>query len=188
MPTWTTRPSDAAIISRLLESRGYRVGIIAQPDWKDPEESVRRPRAGPAWRFLVTAGNMDSMVNHYSVSKKTARDQDAYTPGGVMGKRPDYAVTVATATCSAGSYPARAGHRRRESRPVSAALRHYDYWSGKSPAGPVLLDSQADLVTYGMGEHSIVEIADALERGHSTCYGHHLSLPGLPVKTKELPG
>ena len=80
-----------AIISRLLESRGYRVGIISQPDWKD-EESIQilgKPRLA----FLVSSGNMDSMVNHYSVSKRR-RETDSYTPGGVMGKRPDYAVVV----------------------------------------------------------------------------------------------
>ena len=80
-----------AIISRLLEAHGYKVGIIAQPDWKDKRsiEVLGRPRLG----FLVSAGNMDSMVNHYSVSRKL-RKEDSYTPGGVMGKRPDYAVTV----------------------------------------------------------------------------------------------
>ena len=80
-----------AIISRLLEAHGYRVGIISQPDWKTKEsiQTFGRPRLG----FLVSAGNMDSMVNHYSVSKKR-RKEDAYTPGGVMGKRPDYAVVV----------------------------------------------------------------------------------------------
>ena len=80
-----------AIITRLLEAHGYKVGIIAQPDWKDPE-SIRvlgEPRLG----FFVSGGNMDSMVNHYSVSKKR-RQQDSYTPGGVMGKRPDYATVV----------------------------------------------------------------------------------------------
>ena len=80
-----------AIISRLLEAHGYKVGIIAQPDWKDNKsiQILGRPRLG----FLVSAGNMDSMVNHYSVSKKR-RKEDSYTPGGVMGKRPDYAVVV----------------------------------------------------------------------------------------------
>ena len=80
-----------AIISRVLESRGFKVGIIAQPDWRDKRsvQVLGRPRLG----FLVSAGNMDSMVNHYSVSKKR-RKNDSYTPGGVMGKRPDYAVCV----------------------------------------------------------------------------------------------
>ena len=149
----------SAIISRLLESRGYRVGIIAQPDWKDPESIavLGRPRLG----FLVSGGNMDSMVNHYSVSKKR-RSQDAYTPGGVMGKRPDYATVVY-------------GNLIRRTYPdvpviiggIEASLRrlgHYDYWSNKVKRS-ILLDSQADLISYGMGEHSIVEIADALNAG-----------------------
>ena len=87
-----------AIISRVLESRGFKVGIIPQPDWRHKEsvQILGRPRLG----FLVSAGNMDSMVNHYSVSKKRRRT-DSYTPGGVMGRRPDYAVTVCTAVSSA---------------------------------------------------------------------------------------
>ena len=148
-----------AIISRLLEARGYKVGIIAQPDWKDPE-SIRilgKPRLG----FLVSAGNMDSMVNHYSVSKKR-RQQDSYTPGGVMGKRPDYA-TVVYCNLIRSVYKDAAiiiGG-------IEASLRrlaHYDYWSNKLKRS-ILLDSQADLISYGMGEHSIVEIADALNSG-----------------------
>ena len=80
-----------AVISRVLQAHGYKVGILAQPDWKDPGSisALGEPRLG----FLVTAGNMDSMVNHYSVSKKR-RSMDAYTPGGIMGKRPDYATVV----------------------------------------------------------------------------------------------
>ncbi len=148
-----------AIISRVLESRGYRVAMLPQPDWRD-DDAVRefgRPRLG----FLVSGGNMDSMVNHYSVSKKR-RKQDAYTPGGVMGKRPDYAVVV---YCN---------YIRRVYKDVpiiiggiEASLRrlaHYDYWSDGLKRS-ILLDSQADLISYGMGEHSIVEIADALDSG-----------------------
>ena len=148
-----------AIISRLLEARGYKVGIIAQPDWKDPEsiQILGKPRLG----FLVSAGNMDSMVNHYSVSKKR-RQQDSYTPGGVMGKRPDYA-TVVFCNLIRSVYKDAAiiiGG-------IEASLRrlaHYDYWSNKLKRS-ILLDSQADLISYGMGEHSIVEIADALNSG-----------------------
>ena len=148
-----------AIISRLLEARGYKVGIIAQPDWKDPEsiQILGKPRLG----FLVSAGNMDSMVNHYSVSKKR-RQQDSYTPGGVMGKRPDYA-TVVYSNLIRSVYKDAAiiiGG-------IEASLRrlaHYDYWSNKLKRS-ILLDSQADLISYGMGEHSIVEIADALNSG-----------------------
>ena len=148
-----------AIISRLLESHGYKVGIIAQPDWKDKKsiEALGRPRLG----FLVSAGNMDSMVNHYSVSKKH-RMEDSYTPGGVMGKRPDYAVVVYCNLIRSvyKDIPIIAGG-------IEASLRrlaHYDYWSDKLKRS-VLLDSQADMISYGMGEHSIVEIADALDSG-----------------------
>ena len=148
-----------AIISRLLESRGYKVGIISQPDWKEPAsiQVLGRPRLG----FLVSAGNMDSMVNHYSVSKKR-RQQDSYTPGGVMGKRPDYA-TVVYCNLIRSVYKDAAiiiGG-------IEASLRrlaHYDYWANKLKRS-ILLDSQADLISYGMGELSIVEIADALDSG-----------------------
>ena len=147
-----------AIISRLLEAHGYKVGIIAQPDWKD-EQSIRilgEPRLG----FLVSAGNMDSMVNHYSVSKKR-RSKDSYTPGGVMGKRPDYATVVyCNLIRTFSKKPLIVGG-------IEASLRrlaHYDYWSGRLKRS-ILLDSQADLISYGMGERSIVEIADALNSG-----------------------
>ncbi len=148
-----------AIISRVLEAHGYKVGIIAQPDWKDKKSItvLGKPRLG----FLVSAGNMDSMVNHYSVSKKR-RGEDSYTPGGVMGKRPDYAVIV---------YSNLIRSVYRDSPiilgGIEASLRrlaHYDYWSNKLKRS-VLLDSQADLISYGMGERSIVEIADALNSG-----------------------
>lgn len=148
-----------AIIARLLESHGYTVGIIAQPDWKDDSSIsvLGTPRLG----FLVSAGNMDSMVNHYSVSKKR-RSTDAYTPGGVMGKRPDYATVVYCNLI----------RRTYKNTPViiggiEASLRrlaHYDYWSDKVKRS-ILLDSGADLISYGMGERSIVEIADALNAG-----------------------
>ena len=148
-----------AIISRVLESRGYRVRIISQPDWKKPEsiQIFGEPRLG----FLVSAGNMDSMVNHYSVSKKH-RKTDAYTPGGEMGRRPDYACVVY-------------GNLIRQTYKktpvilggIEASLRrlaHYDYWSDRLKRS-VLLDSGADIISYGMGERSIAEIADALDAG-----------------------
>ena len=148
-----------AIISRLLEAHGYKVGIIAQPDWKDNKsiQILGRPRLG----FLVSAGNMDSMVNHYSVSKKR-RKEDSYTPGGVMGKRPDYAVVVYCNLIRSvyKDVPIIAGG-------IEASLRrlaHYDYWSNKMKRS-ILLDAQADIISYGMGEHSIVELADALDSG-----------------------
>ena len=148
-----------AIISRVLESAGYTVGIISQPDWKNPKsiDIFGRPRLG----FLVSGGNMDSMVNHYSVTKHR-RKTDAFTPGGVMGKRPDYA-TVVYCNLIRQTYkdvPILIGG-------IEASLRrlaHYDYWS-ESMKRSILLDSQADLLMYGMGEKSIVEIADALNSG-----------------------
>lgn len=149
----------AAMISRLLESRGYRVGIIAQPDWKN-KESIRvfgEPRLG----FLVSAGNMDSMVNHYTVSKKH-RQKDAYSPGGQMGLRPDRAVIVYSNLIRQ-TYK----HTPIILGGIEASLRrlaHYDYWDNKVKHS-VLLDSGADLLSYGMGEHSILEIAEALDGG-----------------------
>ena len=148
-----------AIISRVLESHGYKVGIISQPDWKD-EQSVQilgEPRLG----FLVSAGNMDTMVNHYTVAKKR-RSQDAYTPGGVIGKRPDRATIVYCNLL----------RRVYKKKPIiiggiEASLRrlgHYDYWADTVKRS-ILLDSGADLLSYGMGEKSIVEIADALDSG-----------------------
>lgn len=148
-----------AIISRLLEAHEYKVGIIAQPDWKDGSSVMvlGQPRLG----FLVSSGNMDSMVNHYSVSKKW-RKEDSYTPGGVMGKRPDYAAVVY-------SNLIRSVYRNSPIiiGGIEASLRrlaHYDYWSDKLKRS-ILLDAQADLVSYGMGERSIIEIADALNSG-----------------------
>ena len=148
-----------AIISRVLESRGFRVGIISQPDWIN-DESVcvfGEPRLG----FLVSGGNMDPMVNHYTVSKKK-RKTDAYTPGGVIGKRPDHATVVYCNLI----------RRTYKNTPIiiggiEASLRrmaHYDYWSD-SLKRSILLDSQADIISYGMGERSIVEIAEALDSG-----------------------
>ncbi|MBQ2902084.1 MAG: YgiQ family radical SAM protein [Agathobacter sp.] len=148
-----------AIISRILESRGFSVGIISQPDWKDDDSIsiMGEPRLG----FLVSGGNMDSMVNHYSVSKKR-RESDSFTPGGIMGKRPDYATVVYCNLI----------RRTYKKTPIiiggiEASLRrlaHYDYWSNKVKRS-ILLDSGADLISYGMGERSIVEIAEALESG-----------------------
>ena len=148
-----------AIITRVLEHAGYRVGIICQPDWTDPESiaALGEPRLG----FLVSAGNMDSMVNRYTVNKKP-RHEDAYTPGGEAGRRPNRAVTVYGNLI----------RRTYKDKPIiiggiEASLRrlaHYDYWQDKLKRS-VLLDSSADLLLYGMGEHSIVEVADALDGG-----------------------
>ena len=145
----------------MLESHGYKVGFIAQPDWNDPESIAvfGEPRLG----FLVSAGNMDSMVNHYTVNKKRRHD-DAYTPGGKDGARPNHAAVVYSNLI----------RRTFKETPIilggiEASLRrlaHYDYWSD-SLKRSILLDSGADLISYGMGERSIVEIADALAAGLS---------------------
>ncbi len=148
-----------AIISRVLEHAGYRVGILSQPDWKNPASI--RALGEPRLAFLVMGGNMDSMVNHYSVSKKR-RKSDAFTPGGVMGRRPDYA-TVVYCNLIRRSFP----HTPIVVGGIEASLRrlaHYDYWSDKLKRS-LLLDAQADLLLYGMGERSIVEVADALDSG-----------------------
>ena len=167
-----------AIISRVLESRGFKVGIIAQPDWKN-EKSINvfgRPRLG----FLVSGGNMDPMVNHYTVSKKR-RKTDAYTPGGVIGKRPDHATVVYCNLIK----------KLYKDSPIiiggiEASLRrlaHYDYWSD-SLKRSILLDSQADIISYGMGEHSIVEIAEALDSGLDV--KDVTFIDGTVYKTKEI--
>ena len=149
----------AAIITRLLESRGFRVGMIAQPDWKNPQSVDVFGK--PALGFLVSSGNMDSMVNHYTVAKKR-RKKDAYSPGGEAGRRPDRAVIVYCAMI----------RRLYKDSPIiiggiEASLRrfsHYDYWED-TVRNSILVDSGADLISYGMGEHSIVEIAEALQAG-----------------------
>ena len=148
-----------AIISRVLENAGFKVGIISQPDWKNPNsiKILGEPRLG----FLVMGGNMDSMVNHYSVSKKR-RKTDAFTPGGVMGKRPDHAAVV-YCNLIRRSYP----HKPIVVGGIEASLRrlaHYDYW-GDEMKRSLLLDAQADLLLYGMGERSILQVAEALDSG-----------------------
>ena len=167
-----------AIISRVLEANNYRVGIISQPDWKNRKsiDIYGKPRLG----FIISAGNMDSMVNHYTVSKKR-RHNDAYTPGGVYGKRPDYA-TVVYGNLIRQTYkdvPIIIGG-------IEASLRrlaHYDYWSDTLKRS-VLLDSGADLLLYGMGERSIVEVADALDSGLDI--RDITFIPGTVYKTKSL--
>ena len=148
-----------AVIGRVLESHGYTVVMLSQPDWRRPESI--QVYGEPRLAFLVSSGNMDSMVNHYSVSKKRRRT-DAYTPGGVMGKRPDRADIVY-------SNLIRSVYRHTPIilGGIEASLRrlaHYDYWSDSFKRS-LLLDSGADLISYGMGERSIVEIADALAAG-----------------------
>jgi uncharacterized radical SAM protein YgiQ len=148
-----------AIISRILEANGYKVGIIAQPDWRDPQSvcTLGEPRLG----FLVSSGNMDSMVNHYTVTKHR-RKRDFYSPGGKMGLRPDHA-TVVYGNLIRRTYK----HTPIILGGIEASLRrlaHYDYWSN-SLKRSILLDSGADIIAYGMGEHSVVAIADALDSG-----------------------
>ncbi|MBQ8327355.1 MAG: YgiQ family radical SAM protein [Lachnospiraceae bacterium] len=168
-----------AIISRILVDHGYTVGIIAQPDWKDDTSIsiLGEPRLG----FLVSSGNMDSMVNHYYVSKKH-RESDAYSPNGEAYKRPDHAL-VAYCNLIRRSY---------KKKPIivggiEASLRrlaHYDYWSDSFKRS-VLLDSGADLLIYGMGEKAIVEIADAMNSGIDI---KDISfVRGTVYKTKVLP-
>ena len=169
----------AAIITRLLESRGYSVGMIAQPDWRKKESIAvfGEPRLG----FLVSAGNMDSMVNHYTVAKKH-RKQDAYSPGGKMGLRPDRAVTVYSNLIRQ-TYK----HTPIILGGIEASLRrlaHYDYWSDGMKRS-VLMDAGADLISYGMGEHSILEIAEALDKGFPV--SSITFIPGTVYKTKEMP-
>ncbi len=148
-----------AIITRLLEAHGYRVGIIAQPDWRDPASIC--VFGEPRLAFLISAGNMDSMVNHYTVAKKR-RSSDAYSPGGKAGLRPDRACVVY------GNLVRRTfKHTPIVLGGIEASLRrlaHYDYWSDKLKRS-VLMDAGADLISYGMGEKSIVDIADALASG-----------------------
>ena len=169
-----------AIISRMLESRGYSVGIISQPDWKD-ENSIAI-FGEPRLAFLISAGNMDSMVNHYFVSKKH-RLTDAYTPGGEINKRPDRATAVYGNLI----------RRTYKNTPIiiggiEASLRrmaHYDYWSDSFKRS-ILLDSQADLLLYGMGERSIIEVADALNSGIAV--NDITFIKGTVYKTKSTDG
>ena len=157
-----------AIISRVLQAHGYSVGIIAQPDWKD--DSSINILGEPRLAFLVMGGNMDSMVNHYYVSKKR-RDSDAYTPRGVIGKRPDHAVVT---------YCNLIRHTYKN-KPI--IVGGYDYWSNSFKRS-ILLDGQANLISYGMGEKSIVQIADALASGMDI--KDITYIPGTVFKTKDL--
>jgi uncharacterized radical SAM protein YgiQ len=166
------------VIARTLMDAGYKVGIIAQPDWRDASsiEALGMPRLA----FLISGGNMDSMVNHYYVSKKR-RKTDSFSPGGVMGKRPDRATIVY----------ANLIRQRSKSVPIiiggiEASLRrfaHYDYWEDRVRKS-ILVDSGADLLIYGMGEHQIVEIADFLNAGIEIQYLQHVD--GTCFMTKAI--
>lgn len=167
-----------SIIGRLLESRGYTVGIIAQPDWKDLESF--KIFGLPRLSFLVSGGNIDSMVNHYTVAKKP-RSRDYYSPGGQMGLRPDRATIV---------YSNKIREAYKDASiilgGIEASLRrlsHYDYWDNKVRRS-ILLDSSADLLIYGMAEHQIIEVAEALESGieaKDICY-----VSGCVYKTADI--
>lgn len=168
----------AAVISRVLESEGYRVGIIPQPDWKSNDDFKRLGR--PKLFFGVTAGNMDSMVNHYSPSRRR-RDYDAYSPGGKIGFRPDRASIVYA-------------NKIRETYKdvpivlggIEASLRrfaHYDYWDNRVRQS-ILADSPADILVYGMGEYAVKEIARRLKAGRGI--NEIKDIPGTTIKTKEI--
>lgn len=169
----------AAIITRLLESQGYSVGIIPQPDWKKKESIALFGE--PRLAFLVSGGNMDSMVNHYTVSRKH-RKTDAYSPGGEMGLRPDRAVTVYSNLI----------RQTYKNTPIILGgievslrrLAHYDYWADTMKHS-VLLDSGADMISYGMGEKSVLKIAEALDMGIPV--NHITNIPGTVYRTKEPP-
>jgi uncharacterized radical SAM protein YgiQ len=148
-----------AIISRLLESHGYTVGIIPQPNINHPSDFTKL--GTPKYGFLVSSGNIDSMVNHYTVSKKR-RKKDLYSPGGKSGLRPDYA-TIKYSSLLREIYP----NSTIIIGGIEASLRrlaHYDYWSNKVRKS-ILIDSKADLLVYGMSEKTIVEVADYLKSG-----------------------
>lgn len=157
-----------AVISRVLENAGYKVGIIAQPDWHSTDDFMKLGR--PRLAFLVNAGNMDSMVNHYTVSKRI-RGKDLYSPGGEMGRRPDRA-TIVYCNKIREAYK----HVNICIGGVEASLRrfaHYDYWSDKVRKS-ILTDSGADLLIYGMSEKQIVEVAHYLNEGFEAKYIRHI--------------
>ncbi len=168
----------AAIITRTLESRGFKVCFLAQPNWKTTDDFKRfgKPRLG----FLVSSGNIDSMVNHYTVAKRK-RKEDSYSNNGEAGHRPDRAVIV---------YCQKIREAYRGATiligGIEASLRrlaHYDYWDDKVRHS-ILVDSSADLLMYGMGENSIIEIAEALDSGLDVKYLTYLD--GTVYKTKDL--
>lgn len=180
-PAWA-----AALLGRFMESQGYRVGIIAQPDWRDLEDitSLGQPRLF----FAISGGNLDSMVSHYTADKKKRRE-DMYSPGGRAGLRPDR-PTIVYSNLVRQAYP----EVPIVIGGVEASLRrlaHYDYWSDQVRRS-ILVDSRADLLVYGMGEYQLLEIAQRLHAGQNIAYLHNLRgtcyLTGkLPVDAEELP-
>ncbi|MBF8983531.1 YgiQ family radical SAM protein [Lutibacter sp. B2] len=168
-----------AVIGRVLENDGYKVGVISQPDWKSVQDfkKLGRPKLG----FLINSGNIDSMVNHYSVSKKR-RDKDLYSPGGKMGLRPDRAVIVYCNMVRQAykKVPVIIGG-------IEASLRrfaHYDYWSDKVRKS-ILYDTEADLLIFGMGERPILEIAENLRDGLDIKYVRHIAGTSYNIENLE---
>ncbi|MBV1910577.1 MAG: YgiQ family radical SAM protein [Kangiellaceae bacterium] len=168
-----------AVIGRFLESQGFRVGIISQPDWNDPE--AFKSLGEPNLFFGITAGNMDSMINRYTADKKV-RNDDAYTPHGVAGKRPDRSVIVYTQKCRE-AYP----NTPTVIGGIEASLRRiaqYDYWSDEVRRS-VLVDSAADILLYGNAERAMAEIA------HQVSLGRHIKdltdIPGTAIVRDEIP-
>ena len=170
-----------AIITRVLENAGYKVAFLAQPDWRSDRDFTRFGR--PKYGFLVSSGNIDSMVAHYTVAKKR-RSSDAYTPGGVMGKRPDRAVDVYCQKIRSiyNDIPIVIGG-------LEASLRrfaHYDYWDDTIRPS-ILISSDADLLIFGMGEKQIVEIADRLAKGENPCDIRDIKGTCYKVDVRETP-
>ena len=171
----------ASIITRVLQARGYKVAVLSQPDWHKKDDFMRFGK--PRLAFFISSGNIDSMVAHYTVAKKPRRT-DAYTAGGVMGKRPDRAVIVYSNAVK-DIYP---------DTPVvigglEASLRrfaHYDYWDDKVRPS-ILLDSRADLLIFGMGENQSIEIADRLNAGEDISSIHDIKGTVYAVDTKDTP-
>ena len=180
MPTSIIRASRWRCSGRLLESEGFRVAILSQPDWHscDAWRTFGRPRLF----FAISAGNMDSMINHYTANRKV-RNDDAYSPGGAIGRRPDRA-TLAYCQRAREAYkgvPVIAGG-------VEASLRrlaHYDYWSDKVRRS-IILDCKADLLVYGMGERAIVEIAQRLQAGQTVARPARHARRGLSLGASEV--
>jgi uncharacterized radical SAM protein YgiQ len=170
-----------AIIARVLEKNNFRIGILAQPDWKDPQ--AFRVMGKPCLACLISGGNLDSMVNHYTAAKKK-RHKDAYSPGGMSGFRPDRTTIVYS-------------NRVREVLPgvpiiiggIEASLRrfaHYDYWSNNVRRS-ILIDSQADLLVFGMGERAIVEVAERLNSGESIAQIKDVRGTMVPMTGHDVP-
>ena len=168
-----------AVISRVLEDLGYKIAILSQPDYtkKDDFMTFGRPKLG----FLVTSGNLDSMVNHYTVNKKK-RSQDSFSPGGKIGKRPDRAVIVYTNRIreAYGQIPVILGGLEASLR----RLAHYDYWSDKVRRS-ILVDSKADYLVFGMGERAIASIAGCLKNNKRE---EIKKISGIVYQTKDISG